>query len=152
VSIIHLRAWWFAIALATAPAAHAALGGDVASVLRDHEAMRAVDVVTASTQQYDVHEGRSADGMHVRQYVERASGRVFGVAWEGPRAPDVVQLLGESADQYSAAARAHRGSHHVLSINDPDLAVTVLRLPRGWQGQAYLPSAVPAGVGRSEIR
>lgn len=152
MSKIHLRAWWFAIAIAAAPAAHAALGGDVASVLRDHEALRTVDKVTVSTQQYDVHEGTSADGMRVRQYVERSSGKVFAVTWEGPRAPDIGRLLGDSADKYAAAVRAHRGSHHVLSIDDPDLSLTVLRLPRGWQGQAYLPAAVPAGMARNEIR
>jgi len=134
------------------PAAQAALGGDVASVLHDHEALRAADVVTASAQQYDVHEARSADGMHVRQYVDRSSGKVFAVSWDGPRSPDVGRLLGASATRYYAAARANRGNHHVLSINDPDLSVTVLRLPRGWQGQAYLPAALPAGVDRSEIR
>jgi hypothetical protein len=131
--------------------AQAALGGDVASVLHDHEALRAADVVT-STQQYDIHEASSTDGTHVRQYVNRSSGKVFAVAWDGPRLPDVGGLLGASATRYYAAARLSRAGHHVLSINDPDLSVTVLRLPRGWQGQAYLPAALPAGIDRSEIR
>ena len=133
-------------------AAHAALGGDVASILRDHERLQASDVVTASTPQYDVHEARSADGVHVRQYVDRSSGKVFAVTWDGPRSPDISAILGSSAPRYLAAVRAHRGNHHVLSIADPDLSVTVLRLQRGWQGQAYLPAAIPAGVKRSEIR
>src|SRR5262249_24483881 len=118
----------------------------------DHQALRTEDAVTASTQQYDVHEARSVDGMHVRQYVDRSSGQVFAVTWDGPRLPDVAGLLGASATRYYAAARAHRGSHHVLSISDPDLSITLLRLPRGWQGQAYLPAAMPLGFDRSEIR
>ncbi len=140
------------LALTAAPAANAALGGDVASVLRDHEALKAADVVAATTQQYDVHEARSADGLQVRQYVERTSGKVFAVTWEGPRSPDIGGLLGASAEIYYHAVHAHKGSHHVLSIDDPNLSLTVLRLPRGWQGKAYLPLAIPAGIDRAEIR
>jgi len=148
-----LRAvWGIALAVSAAPAADAALGGDVASVLHDHEVLRAADLVTTSTQQYDVHEARSADGVHVSQYVSRSSGKVFAVTWDGPRLPDVGGLLGTSAARYYAAARVSRASHHVLSINDPDLSVTVLRLPRGWQGQAVLSTALPPGIDRSEIR
>lgn len=134
------------------PAAHAALGGDVASILRDHQRLQAADVVTTSTPQYDVHEAQSADGVRVRQYVDRTSGKVFAVTWDGPRSPDVSGILGASAAKYQAAVRAHRGNHHVLSIEDKDLSVTVMRLPRGWQGEAYLPASIPAGVKRSEIR
>jgi hypothetical protein len=140
------------LALIAAPAAHAELGGDVASVLRDHEALRAVDVVAATTLLYDVHEARSADGLQVRQYVERTSGKVFAVTWEGPRSPDVGELLGASASTYYEAVHAHKGGHHVLSIDEPNLSLTVLRLPRGWQGKAYLPLAIPAGIDRAEIR
>jgi hypothetical protein len=136
-------------ALAAAPA-RAALGGDVASVLRDHESLRATHSVLP-TVYYDLHEGTTADGLQVREYVAR-SGTVFAVTWKGPRSPDVSALLGAHAARYQAAARAHRGGHHVLSINDPDLVITVLRLPRGWQGQAYLPAAIPDGVSRNELR
>ena len=149
----HLRAMLgIAFIVSDVPAAQAALGGDVASVLHDHEVLRAADVVTTSTQQYDVHEATNADGVHVSQYVNRSSGKVFAVTWDGPRLPDIGALLGTSAARYYAAARVSHASHHVLSINDPDLSVSVLRLPRGWQGQAYLPAAMPAGVDRSEIR
>jgi hypothetical protein len=140
------------LALVAAPAAHAELGGDVASVLRDHEALRAADIVAATTQLYDVHEARSADGLQVRQYVERSSGKVFAVTWEGPRSPNIGELLGASASTYYEAVHAHKGSHHVLSIEEPSLSLTVLRLPRGWQGKAYLPLAIPTGIERAEIR
>ena len=61
-------------------------------------------------------------------------------------------MLGGLAGRYYAAAREHRGNHHVLTIEDPDLALTILRLPRGWQGHALLPTAIPTGVDRAEIR
>jgi hypothetical protein len=139
------------IALAVAPVSRAALGGDVASVVHDHEALRADDVVS-STDRYDVHEAQSPEGVRVRQYVDRASGKVFALAWEGPRSPDVNALLGAYASRYQAAAKANHGSHHVLSVSDPDFAVTVLRLQRGWQGLAYLPGSLPQGVSRDELR
>jgi hypothetical protein len=139
-----------ALAVVTSAPARAALGGDVASVLHDAEALQATHAVTPMVN-YDLHEGTTADGLQVREYVDR-SGKVFAVTWKGPRSPNVSELLGVHAARYQAAAQAHRSGHHVLSINDPDLVVTAMRLPRGWQGQAYLPAAIPAGVSRSELR
>jgi hypothetical protein len=140
-------------ALGTVAAApcRAALGGDVESVRRDHAALQAAEVVSP-TVLYDVHESRSADGLQIREYVDRVAGKVFAVTWQGPRSPDVSALLGDYAARYAAASQEHRGSHHVLSIDAPDLAVTIVRLPRGWAGQAYLPAAIPEGVDRAELR
>jgi len=136
-------------ALAAAPA-QAALGGDLASVRRDHAAIHATDAVT-STQYYDVHDGAGLAGEHIREYIDR-SGKVFAVTWRGPHSPDVASLLGGYATRYLATAHAHHGGHHVLVIADADLSVSVVRLPRGWQGQAHLPQALPAGVSGAEIR
>jgi hypothetical protein len=129
----------------------AAVGGDIESVRRDFEAARGTDVITPMPG-YELHEMRSVDGMRMRQYVDPATGRVFGVSWEGPHAPDVGTLLGPYAARYYAAAAAHHGNHHVLTVKDPQFEVTILRLPRGWQGRALLPGAVPDGVNRAEIR
>jgi hypothetical protein len=149
----HAAAGWTLLvaALAVSPASRAALGGDVASIAHDHEMLRAADTVT-STVLYDLHEAQSPTGVRVRQYVDRASGRVFALTWQGPRLPDVNELLGSYAARYQAAAKEHHGSHHALTIDDPDLKVSVLRLQRGWQGDAYLPNAVPQGVNRAELR
>ena len=149
----HAMAGW-TLALVTgaaSPASRAGLGGDVASIAHDHEALRATDIVT-STVLYDLHEGQSPAGVRVRQYVDRASGKVFALTWQGPRSPDVDALLGSYAPRYEAVAKEHRGSHHTLSIDDSDLKVSVLRLQRGWQGEAYLPNAIPQGVNRAELR
>jgi len=133
-----------ALAIAAPVPAHAALGGDVASVLRDHESLHASHVVTP-TVNYDLHEGLTTDGVQLREYADR-SGKVFAIGWQGPRSPDVGSLLGTFAARYYQAARLHRGSHHVLAVDQGDLVVTVVRLPRGWLGRAYLPAAIPAGV------
>jgi hypothetical protein len=136
--------------LLAAAAAQAALGGDVASALRDHERLRTTHTVVP-TALYDLHEGVSSNGTQLREYVDRG-GKVFAVSWQGPRSPDVANLLGASAARYQGVAKARHGSHHVVTIDDADLAVTVMRLPRGWQGEAVLPRAVPAGVARADLR
>jgi hypothetical protein len=143
-------AFALALALATAPAAHAALGGDVASILRDHQQLRASHWVTPVTN-YDIHEGRSPTGLYLREYVNR-SGKEFAVSWQSPSAANISVLLGDYAGRYQAAAQAHRSGHHVLSIDTPELKMTVVRLPRGWQGLAILPDGVPAGVNQRELR
>jgi len=136
-------------AVASAPA-QAALGGDVASVLRDQQSLQATHSVTPAAN-YDLYESITADGMRLREYVDR-SGKVFGITWQGRRSPDVAALLGTHAARYLEEAHAQRGNHHVLTINDADLLLSVVRLPRGWRGQAYLPSAIPAGVNRAELK
>jgi hypothetical protein len=144
--------WGIAMALLPVimPVAHAALGGDVASVLHDHQALRASHQVTALAS-YEIHEGQSPSGLHLREYVDR-SGREFAVSWQSTSAANINDLLGVYAGRYQAAALGHRGGHHVLSVDAPDLKLTVVRLPRGWRGLAILPDAVPAGVSRAEIR
>ncbi len=136
---------------AAASTSWAAVGGDVESVRRDFEAVRGTDVITPMPR-YELHEMRSADGMRMRQYLDPATGKVFGLSWEGPRSPDVGALLGPYAARYFAAAAAHRGNHHVLTIKDAQFEVTILRLPRGWQGRALLPGAVPDGVNRADLQ
>lgn len=137
---------------ALAPAsAFAALGGDVASVLRDSAALGARHSVTPFAG-YDLHEAITDDGVLVRQYVDR-SGRVFAVSWQGRRSPNVQALLGEHAAEYEAALKARRfPNHHVASIEAPGLAISVIRAGRGWMGQALVPNALPAGVQRADIR
>jgi len=61
-------------------------------------------------------------------------------------------LLGTYAPRLTAAARAHPGNHHVLTIQEPDLLVSVVRGPRSWEGHAVLPGAIPAGVSLAELR
>ena len=147
-----LAGWTLVVVmLAVPPASLAALGGDVASIAHDHETLHASDVVT-STVLYDLHEAQSAAGVRVREYVDRVSGKVFALTWQGPRLPDLNGLLGAYAARYQAAAKEHHGSHHALSIDDPDLKISVLRLQRGWAGDAYLPNAIPQGVDRAELR
>jgi Protein of unknown function (DUF2844) len=138
------------LACAAAPSASAALGGDVASVMRDSEDLKATHSLTPFVA-YDLHESITADGMRLREYVDRG-GTVFAVSWHGPRAPDLNKLLGAHAAAYHAAVHTRLSNHHIVAVDEGGLVVTVLRLPRGWSGGALLASAIPAGVSRDEIR
>ena len=130
--------------------AEAALGDKVESVARDREALRG-SLVTRQMSSYEVHEITADTGTTVREYVAPAGG-VFAVTWSGAQPPDLKLLLGEYFSSYVAGARAHRGSHHVLSLNTPDLTLTVVRYQRTATGQAYVPALMPAGVSREELR
>ena len=128
--------------------ARAALGGDAGSVARDRQALAGSLTVTHAAA-YDIHELQAGSGV-VREYLA-PGGQVFAVSWQGPRAPDLRQLLGSWFDRYAAEARAHRTGHHVLSIEAPDFAASAVRFQRGFRGRVILPPLVPAGVSRDEI-
>ena len=139
-----------AFALAPLEAAQAALGENIASLARDHEALRATLLVTPM-QGYDVHQLVSASGVTVREYATH-TGHVFAVTWSGMQVPDLKVLLGTYFERYVLLARSHRTGHHVLSINTPDLVMTSIRIQRMATGQAYVPGLLPSGVSRRELR
>ena len=133
------------------PAAHAALGATREDLLRDAAALQTTRVTITSREGYDVHEMISADGTTVRAYVE-PGGRVFAVTWSGRVQPDLRVVLGPYYARFLEAARAPHLGHHVLSLNAPDLVLSVVKLPRGFAGRAHLPSLVPAGTAVDTLR
>ena len=142
------------VMLVSAFPAWAALGGDVASVQADQLHMQG-SLRTTTTASYTVHEIKSATGIVVREYVSSSSGKVFGVAWQGPWPPDMRQLLGNYFEQYVQAAKAQnaaRPGRRPLMIEQAGLVVEVGGHPRGFTGRAYVPEMLPAGVQAEEIR
>lgn len=136
--------------LAVSHFSYAGLGGDVSSVQADSVHMKgALRIVGA--QMFTVHEIRTAEGTSVREYVN-ASGKVFGVAWNGPLLPDMQQLLGDYFDQAVQAAKASRTNHKTLNINEPGLVVQSGGHMRSFTGRAYLPDMVPAGMNLESVR
>jgi Protein of unknown function (DUF2844) len=132
----------------------AALGGDETSVQDDRAHMRAALVRMTRSERYTVHEMQASSGTMVREYVS-TTGRVFGVAWDGPWLPDLRQVLGTYFEQYVQAARAVRTSragHGPLQIQEPGLVVQLSGHPRAFAGRAYVPALVPQGVGIDAIR
>ena len=131
--------------------ARASLGESRASVAVDHRALHGTALTVSATQAYEVHEMTTADGGRIRQFVG-PGGRVFAVTWSGRFQPDLQQLLAAHYAAYLAAARAHRGGHHLLSVSTPQLVLDVVQLPRGFAGSAHLPALLPAGVKPEELR
>ena len=77
---------------------------------------------------------------------------MFAVSWSGKVQPDLRVVLGPYYARYLESARAPHPSHHVLSLNAPDLVLSVVKLPRGFAGHAHLPSLVPAGTAVDALR
>jgi hypothetical protein len=130
-----------------ATTAWAALGGGAASVSADRAALNG-QLSTTSMTQYDVH-AITSDGLVVREYVTR-QGQVFAITWQGPFKPDLRQLLGDYFARYQGAVAAagddRAGRHSHSAVSGADLVVQSSGRLRAFQGLAYIPSLVPAGV------
>jgi len=150
VSLCVMAACALLLALAPLETAHAALGENTGSLAHDHGALRGT-LVVMPMQGYDVHQIVSAAGSTVREYATHTGG-VFAVTWSGTQVPDLKVLLGSYFDRYVALAQTHRTGHHVLSISTPDLVLTAVRFQRSASGQVYVPSLLPIGVSRRELR
>ena len=145
-----LAAW---LLLAGAGRAAAELGGDVTTVAADQQRMQGTKRSVRQAENYAAHEYETQSGTAVREYVS-PGGKVFGVAWQGQRIPDLRQLLGAYYDQYERAAAAARTMRHrgPLLIQEPGLVVQSGGHMRAYSGWAYAPDLLPAGVRAEEIR
>lgn len=134
-----------AAAFASVPAL-AALGGNSASIETDRVAVRGITHTVTQMQSYDRHDISTADGLQLHEYADR-SGRVFAVTWQGRAVPDLRTLLGQHYAEYASAARAPRpGGHHVFAARSGHLLIQIMRLQRGFIGDARVPELVPPGV------
>jgi hypothetical protein len=141
------------LSLGACSVATATLGGDVTTVQADRVQMKGALLRITSTQTFTVHEMRSPDGTTVREYVS-PTGKVFGVAWEGPSTPDLQQLLGSYYDEYqrvARTARARRRGRGPLFIQENGLVVQRSGHQRSFVGRAYDPQLLPNGVGAEAI-
>jgi hypothetical protein len=144
-TLLFLAALW----LLAAPAM-AALGGDAASVTEDVSRLKAQLRVT-SKQGYAIHELQGESGTVVREFVS-STGKVFGVAWNGPVLPDMRQVLGNYHARLAAATNANRRPQGPLVINAGDLVLYSGGHMRAYTGRAYVPQMLPEGVSPDAIR
>ena len=124
-----------------------ALGGDAASIEADGTQMKGA-IVMRQTAAYTVHEITAATGTVVREYVN-SGGTVFAVAWQGPFAPNLNQLLGSYFEQYSAGVqqeKAGKVGRKPLNLQLTGLVVQRSGYMRAQYGRAYIPQQVPAGA------
>jgi hypothetical protein len=124
--------------------AHAALGGDEASIQTDRIHLKG-DVSVRQTQHFAMHEIVQPSGTSVRQYVSPA-GKVFAVVWQGPVKPDLRQVLGPYFDRYIAAAKAKRMKRTPVVVRESSLVLLSGGHPRAFSGRAYVPGLVPQNV------
>jgi hypothetical protein len=108
----------------------------------------------AASSSYTVRATTFGNGTIVREYVA-TNGSVFGLAWNGPQMPNLTDLLGTYFPQYLAgvrAARAVRGGHGPVAVEENNLAVHSGGHMGAFVGQAWLPQALPAGVSGADIQ
>jgi hypothetical protein len=131
--------------------AFAALGADAPSVSADSAEMHGT--VTAQARQYYDIEEITAEGMRVRQYVNR-DGIVFAVGWSGPVAPNLQRLLGVHYGTYAAALTTLNGPglHRSVRLASLGLVVESGGHLRAYVGRAYLPALIPDGATAAELR
>jgi hypothetical protein len=101
---------------------------------------------TSTGTKYTYSEFTTANNQRVREFI-RPDGKVFGLAWQGPRPPDLQVLLGSYFGPWQEAiANGPHQSLHRSQISTPSLVVEMAG-PMGFVvGHAWAPALVPAGV------
>jgi hypothetical protein len=124
--------------------ARATLGGDVASVAVNQQRLGGALQVQklASGVRHELH---LSSGMVIHEYVS-ASGAVYAITWRGPRMPDLRELLGPYFAQLARHDSHPRGGHHRMTMTGADLEIRSSGHRRSFEGRAWVPSLVPAGV------
>ncbi|WP_250528665.1 DUF2844 domain-containing protein [Caballeronia sp. ATUFL_F1_KS4A] len=156
-----------ALGVSAAAPAYAVLGGQpmaapqgataessTAAVARAAVASGASSASTTSASNYTVRTTTLASGTVINEYLS-TEGVVFGIAWHGPRMPDLASLLGSNFPQYQQglkAQRAARGGRGPVSVQDSGLVVDSGGHMGSFAGSAYLPQSLPAGVSASDIQ
>jgi hypothetical protein len=134
---------------ASASVARAELGGTAATFAPE-------SIIAGSARQtvmagYSLHEIRLTGGTRVREYLD-AGGIVIAVSWSGPFMPDLRQLLGSHfstlVDQAASKPRAGQGA---LLLARPEVVIESGGHMRAWQGRAWLPDRLPAGLNANDI-
>lgn len=152
----------------TIQSAYAALGGSpmtppagasvnsraVSSAAVAHAAASGAASAATTPSSYTVRATTLGNGTVVREYLAQ-DGTVFGLAWNGRQMPNLNDLLGTYFPQYLSgvkAARAVRGGHGPVAVDQASLVVHSGGHMGAFAGQAWLPQALPAGVSGSDIQ
>ena len=108
----------------------------------------------AAAASYSVRSTTYSSGTQVREYVG-ADGIVFGIAWNGPRMPDLQTMLGNYFPQYASGVKALKAAHPgrgPVAVEESDLVVHSGGHMGSFFGQAWLPMSLPAGMTGSDIK
>lgn len=149
---------WLKIALVTiallaagSTPVRASLGQGVDSVVADQQEMGG-EIKTTSNAGYTTDEITTLSGTIVREYVS-PGGRVFAVSWRGPTPPNLANLLGSYFQQIQAASSAQqpRLSGSVTVATGDVIFHSGGHIGNLW-GRAVVPSLVPEGVDKAELK
>jgi hypothetical protein len=123
------------------------------AVVRAAGASGASGASAASAVNYTVRSTTLANGTVINEYLS-AEGVVFGIAWHGPRVPNLSVLLGSYFPQYQQQLQAQRasGARGQVNVQGTDLVVQSGGHMGAFAGNAYLPQSLPAGVAASDIQ
>jgi len=150
---IRSRRWAFGVSVliqAVSLPALAALGSDLNSVQADQLHMKGMLHTTVASA-YTVHEIQTPSGTVVREYATPA-GKVFAVAWSGPRMPDLRQTLGAYFAEYTQAPRPLHPDHAHFEVADSGFVLQSAGHMRAYSGRAYIPQLVPQNVAVTDIK
>jgi hypothetical protein len=132
---------------------HASLGGTVADVEKDRQALSASALNTKAEARYVVHELPHPGGV-VHEY-QNSNGKVFAVTSTGSL-PNLEQLLGSYTSAYQNALRLNRGKKSALRqplvIRTDHLVFIQEGHPKAWHVRAYDPSLKPENVSEGELK
>jgi hypothetical protein len=150
---IRSRRWALGAALliqALSVPAFAGLGGNLDSVEADQLKMQGTLRTTVGAA-FTVHEIQTPTGTLVREYVA-PTGKVFAVAWRGPKMPDLRQTLGTYFQQFTDAPRPAHPNHAHFAITEPNFVLQSSGHMRAYSGRAYDPQLLPQGVALTDIK
>jgi hypothetical protein len=97
---------------------------------------------------YTVHQTVLPTGTVVREFVT-LGGQVFALTWAGPVIPDLSEIFGDYYAAFQEAARQRRAAGArggAVVVQQPDLVVVSRGRMGQFEGHAYAPALVPAGV------
>jgi hypothetical protein len=136
--------------LAYASLGQAALGGRPEPF--DANDGQAVSSVSTTASNYVRRETTLASGTVVREYIS-ATGIVFAVAWSGPFLPNLKSLLGQHFETMVAeAARLPKAGRSSVVIEHPEVVIHSGGRMRAFEGNAWIPAALPAGFAADQVR
>ena len=108
--------------------------------------------VTSTGANYIVRETTLATGTQVHEYVS-PGGIVFAVTWAGPILPDLKALLGPYFDTMVAEAQtAPRAGRSRVRVNQPEVVINSGGHMRAYEGSAWIPAQLPAGLNPDDLR
>lgn len=126
-----------------------------AAVMKAATVLQANASTPSANAPYSVNVITLNSGTVVREYVAPSSQKVFALSWNGPKAPNYVDILGAYSDRYlrpSGGDVIRVGGLSQRSLTSPDLVVQSTGHMGRFSGCAYLPLEIPAGVSLSELQ